>query len=98
MSSNFPSLQRACRYAGSPQYGRRRIIRVMPTPKPSNEVRTYLAAIGAKGGKSFTEKKKVQLSKIQSKGGKTVTPKKLAHLRKMTAERVARQKAERGKK
>jgi hypothetical protein len=67
----------------------------MAIPKPSNEVRDYLAAIGAKGGKAFTLKKKAQLSKIQSKGGKTVTPKKLAHLRKMTAERVAKQKAQR---
>lgn len=67
----------------------------MATPKPSEEVRQYLATIGAKGGKSFTEKKKAQLSRISSKGGKTVTPKKLAHLRKMVAERVARQKAER---
>jgi len=67
----------------------------MATPRPSDEVRNYLAAIGAKGGKSFTPKKQAQLSRIQSKGGKTVTPKKLAHLRKMTAERVARQRAAR---
>jgi hypothetical protein len=67
----------------------------MATIKPSKAVRQYLAAIGAKGGSSFTEKKKAQLSKIQSKGGKTLSPKKLAHLRKMTAERVARQNARR---
>jgi hypothetical protein len=67
----------------------------MTTPKVTAEVRKYLASIGAKGGKAFTEKKKAQLSKIQSKGGKTVTPKKLAHLRRMTAERVARQRAQR---
>jgi hypothetical protein len=29
----------------------------MAIPKPSNEVRNYLAAIGAKGGKAFTPKK-----------------------------------------
>jgi hypothetical protein len=67
----------------------------MTTPKVTDEVRECFAAIGTKGGKAFTAKKKAQLSKIQSKGGKTVTPKKLAHLRKMTAERVARQKAQR---
>jgi hypothetical protein len=50
----------------------------MTTPKVTAEVRKYLASIGAKGGKAFTEKKKAQLSKIQSKGGNTVTPKKLA--------------------
>ena len=61
--------------------------------KVNSEVRQFLAAIGAKGGKTVTPKKLAHLTKIQSKGGKTVTPKKLAHLRKMTAERVARQRA-----
>ena len=34
----------------------------MAIPKPSNEVRDYLAAIGAKGGRAFTLKKKAQLA------------------------------------
>ena len=67
----------------------------MTTPKANDEVRNYLAAIGAKGGKTVTPKKLAHLTKIRSKGGKTVTPKKLAHLRKMTEERVARQRAQR---
>jgi hypothetical protein len=66
----------------------------MSTPKASQEVRKFLAAIGAKGGKTVTPVKRAHLSKIASKGGKTVSPKKLAHLRAMTAQRVARQNAE----
>lgn len=86
--------QRTCRYFSSRQY-RSKPIYIMATPKSSEEVRQYLAAIGAKGGKTVTPKKLAHLNKIQAKGGKTVTPKKLAHLRKMTAERVARQRAQR---
>jgi hypothetical protein len=70
----------------------------MANPKANEEVRKFLAAIGAKGGKTLTEKKKAHLSKVASKGGKTVTPKRLAQIRKMVADRVARQKAERDKK
>ena len=66
----------------------------MPSTKPSAAARKYLAAIGAKGGKTVTDKKRAHLDKIASKGGKTVTPKKLAHIRAMTAARVAKQRAE----
>jgi hypothetical protein len=67
----------------------------MANPKANEEVRKYLAAIGAKGGKSFTEKKKAHIIKIAGKGGKTVTPKRLAQIRKMVADRVAKQRAAR---
>jgi hypothetical protein len=62
--------------------------------EPGDESRKHLASIGAKGGKTVTQKKLEHLRKIQSAGGKTVTPRKLAHLRKMTAARVAKQRAE----
>jgi len=65
----------------------------MANPKPSDEVRSYLAAIGAKGGKTVTPKKRAHLSSISSKGGKSLTPKKLAQIRAMTAKRVAKQQA-----
>jgi hypothetical protein len=67
----------------------------MDNPKANEEVRKFLAAIGAKGGKVLTEKKKAHLNKVASKGGKTVTPKRLAQIRKMVADRVAKQRAAR---
>jgi len=67
----------------------------MATPKPNDAVRTYLAAIGAKGGKTVTPKKVAHLTKIASKGGKSLTPKKLAQVRAMTEKRLARQRAQR---
>jgi len=66
----------------------------MATTNPSAEVRSYLAAIGAKGGKTVTPKKRAHLSKISSKGGKSLTPKKLAHLSAMR-EKLARLRAKR---
>jgi hypothetical protein len=67
---------------------------VLELKEPGDESRKHLASIGAKGGKKVTAKKLAHLSRIQATGGKTVTPKKLAHLRKMTAARVAKQRAE----
>ena len=66
----------------------------MTAPKVNNEVRKYLAAIGAKGGKTVTPKKVAHLTKIASKGGKSLTPKKLAQLRAMR-ERLAELRAQR---
>jgi hypothetical protein len=62
----------------------------MTAPKPNAEVRNYLAAIGAKGGKTVTPKKLAHLASIASKGGKTVTEKKRKHLRKALAARWAK--------
>jgi len=67
----------------------------MTVLKPSNEVRSYLAAIGAVGGKTVTPKKIAHLTKISSKGGKSLTPKKLAQVRAMTEKRLAKQRAQR---
>jgi hypothetical protein len=67
----------------------------MATPKPSAETRRYLAAIGAKGGKTVTPKKLAHLSKIASKGGKSLTPKKLAQVRAMREKRLATLRGER---
>ena len=64
----------------------------MKALKPSDEVRNYLAAIGAKGGKTVTPKKLAHLSKISSKGGKSLTPKKLAQVRAMTQKRMAKRR------
>ncbi len=58
----------------------------MATPKPSEEIRSYLAAIGAKGGKTVTPKKLAHLRKISVAGRKTVTPKKRAHLQKISSQ------------
>ncbi len=66
----------------------------MATPKPNKHVRNYLAAIGAKGGKTVTPKKRAHLNRISSKGGKSLTPKKLAHLSAMR-EKLAKLRAER---
>lgn len=63
----------------------------MTALKPSEEVRSYLAAIGAKGGKTVTPKKLAHLSRISSKGGKSLTAKKLAQVRAMTEKRLAKQ-------
>ena len=67
----------------------------MKALKPSDEVRNYLAAIGAKGGKTVTPKKLAHLSKISSKGGKSLTPKKLAQIRAMTEKRMAKRREQR---
>lgn len=58
--------------------------------KASEEVRKFLAAAGAKGGKAVTPKKLAHLASIASKGGKTVTEKKREHLRKALAARWAK--------
>jgi hypothetical protein len=68
----------------------------MRVPKPNDEVRNYLAAIGAKGGKTVTPKKVAHLASIASKGGKTVTEKKREHLRKAIAARWAKARAKSG--
>jgi len=60
---------------------------------PNEEVRKFLAAAGAKGGKAKSPKKKAHLASIASKGGKTVTPKKREHLKKALAARWAKAKA-----
>jgi hypothetical protein len=65
----------------------------MTTPKASQEVRTFLAAIGAKGGKTVTPAKRAHLQKIAAKGGKTLSGKRLAQIREMTEKRVAKQSA-----
>jgi len=87
--------QRTCGYPSTRQYRRKRKRRIMATPKPSDEVRSYLAAIGAVGGKTVTPKKIAHLTKISSKGGKSLTPKKLAQVRAMTEKRLAKQRAQR---
>jgi hypothetical protein len=69
----------------------------MTIPKASEEVRKFLAAIGAKGGKQLTPAKREHLRKIAGKGGKSVTPKRLAQIRAMTEQRVARQRAQKAK-
>jgi hypothetical protein len=61
----------------------------MTEPKATKEVRQFLAAIGAKGGKTVTPKK------LQSKGGKSLSPKKLAQVRAMREKRLAKLRAER---
>ena len=65
----------------------------MATTNPSDEVRSYLAAIGAKGGKQLTPAKREHLRNIASKGGKALSAKRLAQIRAMTEQRVARQQA-----
>ncbi len=65
----------------------------MTVPKASEEVRKFLAAIGAKGGKQLTPAKREHLRKIASKGGKALSAKRLAQIRAMTEQRVARQQA-----
>jgi hypothetical protein len=64
----------------------------MTNQTPPDEVRKYLAAIGAKGGKQKTEKKAAQFAAAQAKGRKTLTPKRLAHLAKARAAREAKSK------
>ena len=59
---------------------------------PSEEVRRFLAEVGAKGGRAKSEKKRAHLASIASKGGKTVTEKKRAHLKKAAAARWAKEK------
>jgi hypothetical protein len=63
----------------------------MTTPKANNEIRSFLAAIGAKGGKTVTPAKRAHLQKIASKGGKALSAKRLAQIREMTETRVANQ-------
>jgi hypothetical protein len=59
----------------------------------NEEVRKYLASIGAKGGKAKSPKKSAHLASIASNGGKTVTAKKREHLKKALAARWAKAKA-----
>jgi hypothetical protein len=59
----------------------------------NEEVRKFLAAAGAKGGKAKSPKKAAHLASIASKGGKTVTAKKREHLKKALAARWAKAKA-----
>jgi hypothetical protein len=60
----------------------------------SEEVRRFMAAAGALGGKTVTPKKRAHLSAIASKGGKSLSPKKLAQLQAMREKRWAQQRAE----
>ena len=64
----------------------------------NDEVRKFMAAAGAKGGKTVTPKKVAHLASIAAKGGKTVTAKKREHLRKALAARWAKAKANSAKK
>jgi hypothetical protein len=65
----------------------------MDTPKLNPEVSKFMAAIGAKGGKTVTPAKRAHLLKIASKGGKALSAKRLAQIRAMTEKRVAQQRA-----
>jgi len=64
-------------------------------PETESRSAELLAAIGAKGGKTVTPKKRAHLSKISSKGGKSLIPKKLAQVRAMWEKRWAKPRAER---
>jgi len=67
----------------------------MPKSKVPPEVREYLAAIGAKGGKVLTPAKRAHLRNVASKGGKAMSAKRLAQIRAMTEARVAKQRQQR---
>ena len=86
-------LQHTCPYAPKRQDRGDQRNRAMTVPKPNEEVRNYLAAIGAKGGKTVTPKKVAHLASIAAKGGQTVTAKKREHLRKALAIRWAKARA-----